>query len=331
MDGSGGEGRRGRPRILSVGVAVVDHVFRVAEFPTRPEKYRAKGAVSVGGGGGANAAVAIARLGGEAWLAARVGDDATADAILAELHGDGVRTDLVRRFGGCRSSFSAVLVDDAGERMIVNYRDMALSFDADWLREGLDAKAFDALLADTRWPEGAAAAMTRASALGVPGVIDAEAPTEGCEAALQAASHVVFSAQGLRDFLGLDPDDPAPLDDALHRASTLLPGLVGVTDGPEGVRWITPGEAMRHERPPDPPDPVIDTLGAGDVWHGALAVALAERRPVECAMRFANAAATLKCVRGAGRSGTPHRTDVDAVLEAGPAPGAMDRPVAREA
>jgi sulfofructose kinase len=60
---------------------------------------------------------------------------------------------------------------------------------------------------------------------------------------------------------------------------------------------------------------VIDTLGAGDVWHGAFALALAERREEAAAVRFASAAAALKVQRFGGRTGTPRRDELDAFLE----------------
>ena len=297
-------------RVLTVGVAVMDHVFRVDAFPTRPEKYRAKNAAMVGGGGAANAAVAVARLGGTAHLAARVGDDPIADAILADLQAERVETALVRRHPGRRSSFSSVLVDDAGERQIVNFRDTGLTMDAAWLRDALAALTFDAVLADTRWPAGALAAMARAAELGVPGIMDAEAPVHEAADAMRAASHVVFSAQGLRDFVA-DERDLAPL---LWRAATDLDAaLVGVTDGPDGVRWVERGGAIHHQPAPPLPGPLVDTLAAGDVWHGSLALALGEGQGSASAMRFANAAATLS-VGGTGRSGAPNRAMVEAML-----------------
>ena len=60
--------------------------------------------------------------------------------------------------------------------------------------------------------------------------------------------------------------------------------------------------------------PITDTLGAGDIWHGALALALAEGQASGSAMRFANAAATLKCVGATGRDGAPRRAEVEALL-----------------
>jgi sulfofructose kinase len=61
---------------------------------------------------------------------------------------------------------------------------------------------------------------------------------------------------------------------------------------------------------------VVDTLGAGDVWHGAFALALAEGRDEEAAVRVASAAAALKVQRKGGRSGAPVRAELDSFLAA---------------
>jgi sugar/nucleoside kinase (ribokinase family) len=71
--------------VLCVGHAVQDFVFGVDALPTRGEKYRANAFDTVGGGPAATAAVAVAKLGGRARLAARIGDDAVADVVIAEL------------------------------------------------------------------------------------------------------------------------------------------------------------------------------------------------------------------------------------------------------
>src|SRR5688572_15628349 len=107
-------------RVFCVGHAVQDFVFRVSRLPDRAEKYRAQGFEAVGGGPAATAAVAISKLGGRALLAARVGDDCTADILIGELERYGVDCTYVRRFKDCSSSVSGVMVDASGERMIVN-------------------------------------------------------------------------------------------------------------------------------------------------------------------------------------------------------------------
>jgi sulfofructose kinase len=293
-------------RIVTAGVAVVDFVFYVDEMPRRSEKYRARDAQMTGGGCAANAAAAISRLGGDAVLAARLGDDQVGDMIVGGLEADGVNCALVRRFEGRRSSFSSVFVDRDGERQIVNFRDQTLPMDADWLIAALPAE-FDAALADTRWPDGAAAMMRAARAQGVPGVLDAEAPIMEAEAALGLASHLAFSAQGLRDWAG-----HGDLDAALNAVARQTGAFVCVTDGARGVSWRR-GQASGFE--PAYGIDAVDTLGAGDVWHGAFALGLGERMEPGPAIRFANAVAAIKCTRPNGRAGYPARHEVEQFMK----------------
>jgi sulfofructose kinase len=292
--------------VLIAGVAVLDFIFRLEEMPRRAEKFRAKEAAVTGGGCAANAAVAAARLGGQAMLAARLGADEIGDLIVAGLTRDGVDCSLVRRFEGARSSFSSVFVDRNGERQIVNFRDMAISFDADWLKTMLEVR-FDAALADTRWPQGAAAVLSEARKRGRPGVLDAEAPMDEAGDALRAASHVAFSAQGLRDFSG-----ERDLGEGLARARRELGAWVCVTDGANGVSYL--GTEQDGHVPAFPVE-VVDTLGAGDVWHGAFALRLGEGSAEVEAIRFANAVAAIKCTRFGGRAGTPTRSEAEALMK----------------
>ena len=299
------------PGVLCVGHAVQDFVFTVPELPSRLQKHRAERFESVGGGPAATAAVAVARLGGRAVLAARVGDDAAADMIAAELRGYGVDCSRLRRCRGCASSVSAVIVDAAGERLIVNHLDPALPVDAGWLPSPAEAGA-DAVLADTRWPEGAAAAFAAARLAGLPAVLDADRPIPPDGVLLRAATHVAFSSDALADYTGIV--DPAS---ALAEVARSLPGWCCVTAGGEGV-YVMDGAGAR--RIPAFAVPVVDTLGAGDVWHGAFALALAEGRGEAAAVRFASAAAALKVQRAGGRAGTPARAEVEAFLAVQVAP-----------
>lgn len=293
--------------VLCVGHAVQDFVFTVPVLPDRGEKYRATRFVSVGGGPAATAAVAIARLGGQALLAARVGDDAAADMIVTELAGHGVDCAFVRRCAGCASSVSAVIVDARGERMIVNHLDAALPPDPRWLPSAAAVGA-RAVLVDTRWPEGALAALRDARAAGVPAVLDADRPIPADGALLRAATHVAFSADALADFSGI-----AEPTRALAEVAHALPGWCCVTAGADGV-YVFEGGALRHH--PAFAVSAVDTLGAGDVWHGAFALALAEGHDAAAALRFASAAAALKVQRAGGRAGAPTRAELDAFLAA---------------
>lgn len=288
-------------RVLVVGVAVLDFVFYVDAFPQGGAKHRARDAAMVGGGCAANAAVAIARLGGEALLLTRLGGDRIGRMILDDLTGEGIDTSLSDT-SGARSSYSSILIDSAGERQIMNYRGDGLIQSPARLSDAPDAGA---ILADTRWSEGAFAAMELARARGVPGVLDVEAPAE--TDAFGPASHLAFSEQGLAHFHpGLAPED------AIRKVAAEHGGWVCVTMGALGVAWCR-GDEGGHE--PSRSVAVVDTLGAGDVWHGAFALRLAEGADEVAAIRFANATAALKCTRTGGRDGSPTRDEVEIFMK----------------
>ncbi|MEM7614016.1 MAG: PfkB family carbohydrate kinase [Pseudomonadota bacterium] len=278
--------------VLVCGSAVVDMVFDVEAFPTRPEKYAARGARIVGGGCAGNAAVAIARLGGQARLIARCGQDLMGDLTLEGLAQEGVDLTLVQRAEGGQSAYSSILVDPRGERQIMAFRGAGLD-----LPPPTDLGQPAAVLADTRWPEAAEVALTFARSRGIPGVLDGEAPVP--QTLVEMATHAVFSAQGLRDFTGIE-DLAAALAEVAR-----LTGWVAVTDGAAGVRSIDRNGLPGHVAAPQ--IEVKDTLGAGDIWHGAFTLALAEGADETQAQRFAQAAAALKCTRPGGRDGAPLR------------------------
>ncbi len=295
--------------VLCVGHAVQDYVFSVPDLPRLAVKHQATALLSVGGGPAATAAVAIALLGGRCSLAARVGDDAIAYAIVSELEGYGVDCRYVKRFPGHASSLSAVMMDPAGERMIVNHLDRSMPAGVDWLPQPKAVGAM-AVLADTRWPEGAAHALAGARAAGLPAVLDADKPLPGDTAALAAATHVAFSADALADCTG----QADPLQ-GLRKVSRDLRKWCCVTAGAAGVYAADAGRIVHF---PGHAVTVVDTLGAGDVWHGAFTLGLAQGMAEPAAVRFAGAAAALKVGRAGGRAGAPSRAEVEAFLRAQP-------------
>lgn len=290
--------------VLCVGIAAQDHVYGVESFPTTAEKHRAHSVEVVGGGIAANAAVAVARLGARSLLATRLGDDAIGDEIVATLEADGVDCSLARRFASLKSSRSAVLIDRAGERMVINYADPRTPDDPSWLPDELPP-GVGAVLGDTRWEAGALKMFGVARAAGAAAILDGDrAPQD--RALLSAATHLVFARQAAREMTG--HDDPT-------LAITALPApdeaIVAITDGKRGVLLRRGGDVQRI---PAFEIDAVDTLGAGDVFHGALAYALAARIDDLAAIRFASAAAAIKCTRFGGRSGAPTLKEVEAFL-----------------
>ncbi|MDE2198093.1 MAG: ribokinase [Rhodospirillales bacterium] len=296
-------------RVVCVGIAVLDRIYRVASLPDGPGKRFATGFLEAGGGPAASAAVAIARLGGAAALWARIGDDAAGAAIRAGLVAEHVEAGFLRACPGARSVTAAILVDPAGERSIVSDLDPALPTDAAWLPlDQLDRAG--ALLADCRWPEGAGAALAAAAARGVPAVLDADTIPDPAAARplIALASHVIFSAPGLAQASGT-ADPQAGLLAMRPRTQAWL----AVTLGGAGTLSLEEG-GVRHW--PARPVAVVDTTGAGDAFHGAFALALAERQPLAAAIRFAAGAAALACTRPGGRAGLPDRTELTHFLNA---------------
>ncbi|ASE82376.1 TPA: sugar kinase [Citrobacter koseri] len=283
-------------RVACVGITVMDRIYYVEGLPTEGGKYVAKRYTEVGGGPAATAAVAAAKLGAQVDFIGRVGDDDTGNSLLAELESLGVNTRYTRRYAGAKSSQSAVIVDAKGERIIVNYPSPDLLHDADWLNE-IDFSQWDVVLADVRWHEGAKRAFTLARRAGVMTVLDGDVTPQDISELVALSDHAAFSEPGLARLTGIQDTVSA-----LKKSQMLTNGHVYVTRGGEGCDWLDDND-LRHQ--PGFLVEVVDTTGAGDVFHGALAFSLAGGTPIEEAVRFASGVAALKCTRPGGRAGIP--------------------------
>lgn len=286
-----------KPSLICLGLSALDVTWNVAALPAGGGKTRALDFREGGGGMAANAAVAAARLGAKVAFWGRAGLDAAGHAMHQELAALGVGVDHFRLFEDARSSVSGIVVDAAGERMIVNFRGAELPSDADWLPLA-EVRHADAVLADPRWPEGAEALFAAARADGVPTVLDGDmADAAVFELLLPLADCAVFAAPALTAFAGT-----ASVEAGLHLAQARGCRLAAVTLGEQGVAWLD-GDLLR-QLPAFEVD-AVDTTGAGDVFHGALAFALGARLPVREAFRFSAAAAAIKCRQAGGRAGAP--------------------------
>ena len=298
-------------RVICVGHAALDRTFFVDAWPASGEsaKIAARGFRESGGGMAANAAVAVARLGGVAAFWGPAGADREGAIIRDELVRYGVDVGGLALFPGRRSSVSAILVDPTGERLIIGFRSDTLTEEPAWLPLASVCEA-GAVLADVRWPKGAKAVLECARSLGVPAILDADvAPPDTFASLAECADHVLFSAAGLTAFA-----PGASVADALGAALRLGARIAGVTRGSEGFYWLAAGgDGIRHV--PSPSVRTIDTTGAGDAFHGAYALAIAEGASTSDAASFACAAAALKCTRPGSRDAMPTRPDVEALLD----------------
>ena len=295
--------------ILCAGIAVLDEVFRVHEFPIADHKVESSEFITIGGGCAANAAVAIARLGGTVSCAAPLGgppgEDAIGDRVIAGLRREGVDCAGCVRVPGGRTPVSAIFVNARGERTIATYRDRRLDDVVPAHPERLVSGA-DAVLFDNRFPDFVAPICRAAQSRGIPVVMDADKPTTDSHPLFAAATHVIFSGECLRATARSDD-----LAAGLVHMARFTDAFLAVSNGPNPVLWRD--DKHIREMPVFAVE-AVDTLGAGDVFHGAFALALVERQGTENAMRFAAAAAGLKCSRFGGSTAAPKRADVEALL-----------------
>ena len=306
-----------RPVVLCAGIAVEDFIFKVERFPQPGEKAQASALIATAGGCAANAAMAVARLGGVARFTGPVGTDQASARFLDSLGRTGVDARGVVRVEGGSISVSGIFIDATGEKLLATRRGELLA-----QARPRDAAALvadvDIVMADNRFPYFVQPILQAAVQRGIPAVLDGDQATTPDDPLFAIASHIIFSSEALRATTGSD-DLAAALKviakTAAKTAAKDAPGFLAVTNGPEAILWLEDGEIRREVRHLAAfPVEAVDTLGAGDTFHGAFVLALAERRDLPAGMRFAAAAAALKCTRFGGIAGTPTRAEVDAFL-----------------
>ncbi len=293
-------------RVACVGHASLDHVFEIDAFPSAPTKTPAMGYRRLAGGMSLNAAVAAARLGAAVRLIGRVGDDDAAHFLREQLRQEGIDARGLETVRGSATSVSAIVVDARGDRQIFNHRGEAIT-----RAHALDTRQLegaDVLLADPRWVAGTEAALRWARQHRVLSVLDADvAPREDLQRLVPLADWAVFSEGGLHCWrAGANASNTLPLICRLGGTMAM------VTCGEHGS-WRSNGGVAIHQAAPQVV--AADTTAAGDVFHGALGVALAEGAASDDAVRFASAAAAFKCERGAGALGAPRRHELTAWLK----------------
>ncbi|MBB4395759.1 sugar kinase [Bradyrhizobium sp. ERR14] len=288
---------KARPvHVICLGLSALDQVWRVDRpFSGGSEKVKAVEYGTLGGGMAANASVAVAKLGASVAFWGRAGNDAAGHEMKSAFTAEGVDIENFRLFADGRSSVSGVIVDNSGERQIVNFRGLYPEA-ADWLPLETVARA-SSVLADPRWVEGAATLFREARARGIPTVLDGDmADAEVFERLLPLTDHAIFSEPALTAFGG------SAKDETLAALARFGCRIIAVTRGEEGVSWYENG--CLHRQAAFAVD-VVDTTGAGDVFHGAYALAIGAGLDVRDAMAFSAAAAAMKCRHAGGRNGIP--------------------------
>jgi sulfofructose kinase len=301
------------PRILCLGIPVRDLTFRVEALPARGSKANATHLAEICGGNALNAAIAIARLGGRVSFAGPMGDagETSSRFILERMEAEGIETTHIVRMPGLTTPVSAIMIEPSGERTLTTYRDPGLSTvqlpDADALLA--DCRA---VLVESRCAAFASSLCTEARRRGIALVVGVDRAMSLQDSLLTAASHLLFASEQVQETAGIADDG-----EALQRLAALTPAFLAATRGPHGTIWLN--ERGELEQTPAVPVEAVDTLGAGDVFHGAFTLRLAEGAGVRQALQFAAAAAALKCTRHGGGLAAPQRVEVEEFLSMSPA------------
>lgn len=262
-----------------------------------------------GGGQAGTGIFAVARLGGRCAIFGRVGDDDFGERIRASFQSEGVDTRWLVTVAGATSQFAFCAVDESsGKRSIFYIHGTKGKFAPGELDRTalLDCRC---LLIDGHHNVAAAEAVQWAHEAGVPVVLDLERPQDRDETLVAHASHPVVPARFARQFTGIED-----LECAARAMLECGPGpqVVVITLGAEGALAVTADATI--EQPPIAVEPIVDTTGAGDVFHGAFAYGIALGWELRRNLRFASAVAAMKCRQLGGRAGIPTMAEVEQFL-----------------
>lgn len=300
------------PDLVGVGHVCQDHLCLIEDYPPEDGSARISEVHVQGGGAVATAIVAAARLGTRAGLIGCLGADRIGDEIVAELEGEGVDVSAISRIEGVASLTSYVMVlPERGTRTKFPMKDRTPPIPWTDRQRTMLARAKVLHLDGTHY-ENARTAAALARAHGVTVSLDGctRQKDNDLNRALASQADVLItnaayptSVTGLPDML-----------EALREMSTWGPAIVMATVGAEGVLAVVDGDVRRF---PAFEMEVVDTTGAGDVFHGAFLTAhLRGHGLVDC-IQFAQYAAGRKCGQLGGRQGIPDRAAVEMALRWG--------------
>lgn len=287
----------------------MDLVIRAARVPQGGETILGEGFLSNPGGKGANQAVAVAKLGGEAYMVGCVGREFGAD-LLETLQKYGVHADHVRRETDLSSGIAVIIVADGDNRIILDTASNGRTDEALVDRAFADAKEGDYLLVQLEIGLPTVAyALKEAKKRGMITVLN-PAPAAKLPQALYAdCDWFVPNQTEAQFYTGIYPSDEESIRKCAEKLGRLGVKNVLITLGTDGSASVSKGVFRRV----DPvPAAAVDTTAAGDTYVGAFVTRLSEGAEIETAMHFASTASALTVTRRGAQCAIPLRAEVEA-------------------
>jgi ribokinase len=302
-----------KARITIVGSSNTDMVIKLDRIPRPGETLLGGEFVMASGGKGANQAVAAARAGGNVCFVARVGKDLFGEKTLLNLKRDKIDVRHVLRDPGAPSGVALIFVARNGENSIaVASGANALLSPEDILRAKSVIRSSKFLVMQLETPLGSVeTAASVASQFGVRVILNPAPAARLPRTLLQRVSILTPNETEAQLLTGIRVDSQTAAAKAagkLHAQGVetvvLTLGARGAYVSASGCRTLVPGFKVK----------AVDTTAAGDIFNGALAVALSERKPLLGSVRFANAAAAISVTQMGAQPSAPRRKDIDQFL-----------------
>jgi sulfofructose kinase len=287
-----------RIQVIGLGQACVDYLGRIARFPQQDRKVELKDLHMGCGGPASTALVTLARLGISTSFLCAISDDPFGKEIIKTLKKENVDISYLKITPGYSSQFAFIAITEkSGNRTIFWHRGTVPHLRP----EDVDIRCFPSariLHLDSLMIEAGVAAARQAKALGITVVLDAGTLRKGAEELIALVDVLIASATFATPLVGFD----APLETALHALRDRGPAQVVITLGEKGSIGLDDQGIVRQDAFAVR---ALDTTGAGDVYHGAYIYGILQGWDMSQCMRFASAAAALKCREIGAQSGIP--------------------------
>ncbi|MBW6414750.1 carbohydrate kinase [Candidatus Methylacidiphilum fumarolicum] len=289
--------------VLTVGHSCYDLSFYVEKDPKSDEKIFATDLIICGGGPGANAAVAVRRLGGTSAFCGYVGRDDFGEKILEEFKREGVDTSLVQR-GNAPTPVACCFVKPDGQRAVINYKKSTPQLSGEGINTTLIKPKV--ILFDGHELAASQEFLKLAKKEKIPTVLDAGSFHEGTRVLAPEVDYVVASEKFV-----LQKTSSNNSQTAFEQVSKEYKNFV-LTLGEKGLMWKYQGQEGKMK---SLPITAVDTNGAGDAFHGAFSLGLARGLDWKELLLFSTVTAALSCTRKGARTSFPTKEEVESKLK----------------
>jgi sulfofructose kinase len=288
--------------VSGIGAYCLDYLSVVESYPSEDEKMEVNHIEIQGGGNVATALVAVGRLGGKVCYQGIIGNDENTNSILNGLKRENVDISHIIVEEG-KNPFSFIIINTKNNSRTILYTKSEVPL---FKEENIDVGVIQdskVLLLDFYHEEASLAASRVAHGKNIPVVIDAESIKPLSSEIMKNATHIVASKSFALEFTGRSSN--SVMEEVLKRLSEKVScPFVCITLGEQGAIGLESQTGRTYFQEAFPVE-VVDTTGAGDVFHGAFSFFLSRDYSMDAILRYASGCAALACREIGGRKGIP--------------------------